>query len=73
MALRLNFTPFPMLTTKRLMLRQVTPEDAQEIFSIRANKRVNEFVDRQPPQAIEDALQFINNINSLISNNEVVY
>lgn len=33
--LELNFTPFPVLSTERLVLRKITTEDAEEIsFSV---------------------------------------
>jgi len=71
--LQLNFKPFPNLITERLELRQIKPEDDNEIFSIRSDERVNKFLDRPKCVTIEDAREFIDKINNGISNNEWVY
>jgi ribosomal-protein-alanine N-acetyltransferase len=38
--LRINFTPFPVLKTERLFLRQLQTEDANEIFLLRSDDTV---------------------------------
>jgi ribosomal-protein-alanine N-acetyltransferase len=68
-----NFTPLPELHTERLILRQLTNDDANEIFLLRSDEKVNEFVDRPRAKSIEDALAFINMINNSIANNETTY
>jgi ribosomal-protein-alanine N-acetyltransferase len=60
--LHLNFNPFPTLITERLILRQVQPEDVNEIFFLRSDKRVLEFINMQPIQSTEQALQWIEKI-----------
>ena len=62
--LHLNFEPFPFLNTGRLHLRNVTPDDAPEIFFLRSDPRMMEFLDRAPAASLQDALQFIHNINN---------
>jgi ribosomal-protein-alanine N-acetyltransferase len=69
----INFTPFPNLTTERLNLRQVKIQDDSEVFALRSDKRVNEFLDRLTPVTIDDARKFIEKINDQISKNEVIY
>jgi ribosomal-protein-alanine N-acetyltransferase len=69
----MNFTPFPALATERLTLRQLKFEDQHEIFTLRSDKRVNEFLDRSKANSIEDAVNFIHKINESISNNEALY
>ena len=66
----LNFSPFPNLNTERLHLRQLKKEDANEIFILRSDESVNEFINRQKAKTIEDALQHIDKINTGINNNE---
>ncbi len=68
--LSLNFTPFPVLSTKRLILRQVTGEDANEIFFLRSDVRVLQFLAKDPAKSIEEASLFIKKINELENNNE---
>lgn len=71
--LQFNFAPFPNLITSRLLLRQLTLQDDKEIFLLRSDERVNEFIDRAKATTINDALNFINKINSFILNNESLY
>lgn len=71
--LHLNFQPFPELFTERLHLRQLTLNDANEIFSLRADDRVNKYIDRPKAQSIDDATAFIDRINQGIANNESLY
>lgn len=54
-------------------MRQLRLADENEIFALRSDKRVNEFLDRPKANSIEDARQFINKINKGISSNELMY
>lgn len=40
------FDTFPVLETRRLILREILPEDATAIFGMRSNQRVNQFISR---------------------------
>jgi len=64
------FPPFTNLTTERLLLRELQPTDAGQIFKIRSDKRVNEFIDRKPATSIQDGLNFINQIIANQNKNE---
>src|SRR6476469_1766781 len=68
-----NFTPFPILTTERLTLRQLSMDDQVNIFALRSDKEINKYLDRQPSRTMEDAINFINNINAYVRNNDSVY
>lgn len=68
--LTFNFSPFPVLTTDRLILRQTTQADAQEIFFLRSDAEVLKYIDREPATAIEQAVAFIDMINAATANNE---
>ena len=68
-----NFTPFPTLHTQRLILRQLTLHDEQEIFELRTNDAVNRFLNRQKPQSLQDVRQFIQLITDNVQKNETVY
>jgi ribosomal-protein-alanine N-acetyltransferase len=70
--LQFNFNPFPILFTERLVLRQITNEDATEIFFLRSDKEVLQFLDRDPATSIDDAVQWIKTINEGVSNNEYI-
>lgn len=57
-----TFTPFPILTTERLTLRQLVINDEQEIFTLRSDSEINKYLDRQISNTIDDARNFINKI-----------
>lgn len=67
------FTPFPILITERLTLRQLLLKDAQDIFALRSDSEINKYLDRKPSKTIEDARSFIDNITENIKNNESIY
>lgn len=68
-----NFIPFPILTTDRLTLRQLSTADKQNIFTLRSSPEINKYLDRQPSNTIEDAINFINAINNSIKKNDSLY
>ena len=68
-----NFTPFPVLKTERLTLRQLRSSDDKEIFALRSNDHVNKYLDRKPSKSIDDAKNFIHTINDNIQRNESIY
>ena len=70
--LNINFTPFPYLETERLYLRPLKTEDANEIFVLRTDESVNEFIKRPRAKTIDDALQHIEKINNNIENDESI-
>jgi [ribosomal protein S5]-alanine N-acetyltransferase len=67
-----NFTPFPELTTDRLLLRRLTMDDAPAIFFLRSNETVLKFIGREPAASIEEAIAFIQRINTAIDTNESI-
>ena len=68
-----RFTPFPILTTERLTLRQLTRNDEQEIFILRSDSEINKYLDRQLSNTVEDARNFINKVNENINKNDSLY
>jgi ribosomal-protein-alanine N-acetyltransferase len=70
---KINFTPFPNLTTERFNLRQLTNDDANELFAIRSDESVAKYLDRPLAKSIEETRQFITRINNSIVNNESIY
>lgn len=53
---------FPTLTTKRLILRQLSDSDVQEIYLLRSDTLINKYLDRKACKSLEDALEFIQKI-----------
>ena len=68
-----KFTPFPVLTTERLTLRQLLMEDEQEIFTLRSDSDINRYLDRQISHTIDDARNFIKKIIDNNSKNDSLY
>ena len=68
-----SFTPFPILTTERLTLRQLLINDEQEIFTLRSDSEINKHLDRQISNTIDDARNFINKVVENINNNDALY
>ena len=68
-----TFTPFPILTTERLTLRQLIINDEQEIFTLRSDSEINKYLDRQVSNTIDDARNFINKINENTNKNDSIY
>ncbi len=67
-----KFSAFPELTTDRLLLRQMTTNDAGVIFRLRSDKEVMKYIDRPLTESIEDAIKWIEMINESMQNEEGV-
>lgn len=67
-----DFTPFPELKTKRLLLRQITVKDVEEIFFLRSDPAILKYVDKAPAASREEAKDYIKRINTLIQGNESI-
>ncbi|MBL4715434.1 MAG: GNAT family N-acetyltransferase [Bacteroidia bacterium] len=70
---KINFTPFPSLTTERLTLRQLKDTDDFAIFSLRSDASVNKYIDRPTSTTINEAKQFIIKIHDGIKQNKSIY
>ena len=68
-----NFTPFPVLETDRLTLRELILDDAKAIFGLRTNKEVNEYIDRKTPNNLSETRAFIDRIAALAENGKGVF
>jgi ribosomal-protein-alanine N-acetyltransferase len=71
--LNLNFTPFPKITTQRLVLRQLQDDDVHELFALRTDKSVSRFLDRSLPESLNDVREFIAKVNQITHDNEGLY
>lgn len=61
----LSFSPFPILTTERLVLRQINESDVNEILFLRSDERVMRYIDKAPAETLDDAYEFIRKIADL--------
>lgn len=65
-----NFSPFPILTTERLLLRQLSIADAQAVMRLRSNGDVMKYINRPLTQTVEDAEKWISVILDALQKNE---
>lgn len=65
----LNFSPFPVLETDRLLFRRVTEHDAKEILELRSDPDTMKYIPRPLLKNTEDALEHYKIINDAIENN----
>lgn len=68
--LHFNFSPFPVLETERLRLRQIALTDAEQMFQLRSNPEIMQYIPRELPKTIDDAIAHIHYMDELRQNNE---
>ena len=68
-----SFIPCPDLYTERLVLRQMDSRDIEAVLALRADDRVNQYIDRKKMLSIEEAMFFIDRINTGIDNNDWLF
>ena len=59
--------------TERLILRNITEFDTQDIFEIRSSVEINQFLHRDPPKNSFEALDFILGIKKKSANSEILF
>ena len=64
---------FPILKTNRLQLKKLINEDAPQIFYLRSNATVNQYILRAKQKDLNEALSFINDRNKDIENGKIYY
>ena len=69
----MNSAIFPILKTERLTLRQLSIDDHQDIFALRSDPEINEFLGRQICETKEEAISFINKVNDNIKEGNSFY
>ncbi len=68
--LEVNFTPFPIITTERLVLRETSLADVSVLYEMRSNPEVMKYIDRPIPKSEEDIVQLVEKIQKMIFDNE---
>jgi [ribosomal protein S5]-alanine N-acetyltransferase len=53
------FSPFPILRTAMLCLRNIQPADAQALYAMRTNPEVMRYIDREPAASVTEMEQLI--------------
>lgn len=70
--LTVNFTPFPNLSTERLLLRQMTSQDDTDLFALRSDTNIMRFIPRPLARSVNDSSQLIQSLTDAIRNNESI-
>jgi len=68
----LNFNPFPVLETERLILRNITKEDVNEMFVLRSTPDIMKYIARPLHKNIEETDAFIKNIHANIESQDFI-
>ena len=61
--LELNFDPFPVIETERLLLRKVSMDDAEDVFLLRTNEAAMKYIHKPKLLSIDDAKELIKKMN----------
>lgn len=70
---KLNSSPFPILTTPRLVLRQLLMSDNPAIFKLRSNEALYKYLDRPIPRNLKDSLNNIQRLNQGVQEGKWLY
>lgn len=63
--LELNFDPFPVFETDRLVLRKISMDDAEELFVLRTNQDAMRYINKPLPKSINEVKELINRMNEI--------
>lgn len=63
-----NFTPFPVLKTENLILRQIKTDDENEFYILKSDKKILKYLGYRA-KTFDEARQFLKKINEEISKN----
>lgn len=59
----MNFTPFPIIETKHLLLRKITLGDTNDMFEMRKDPRMYEFLSTKVDENPEETITYIEKMN----------
>ncbi len=72
MSIDAMFTTFPVLTTERLLLRQIQMADAEDLFATFSDEVVMEFYGHLPHESVEDSRELIRNQHKWYAQHESI-
>ena len=68
--LEVNFVPFPVLETERLVLRRTTLDDANDYFYLRSSPEAMKHICKPLQKSVEETKEMIYKINEMIAFND---
>ena len=66
----MNFSPFPILKTERLVLRQMSMQDVGEVFFLRSDEEVTKYSGRKRAETLDEAISHIQLVTDSLNSNE---
>lgn len=66
----IGFTSFPNMETKNLILRKINYNDINDLFEMRKDPRMNEYVDAKLDKSTEETKAYIDKMNKGIDDNK---
>ena len=70
--LALNFNPFPVLETERLILRRINENDAADLFKLRSSPEIMKYIARPLIKSVDETTIFIKSINDGIDKQDLI-
>ena len=70
--LNINFSPFPILKSPKIYLRQITDADADKFFELRSNPQTMRFIPRPLATTKKDAIDLLTLMNDKIISNTAI-
>jgi [ribosomal protein S5]-alanine N-acetyltransferase len=70
--IKFDFSPFPEISTPRLLLRKLLPQDLEDLFALRSNSHVMAKLDKEPALLLEDAQQLLDKIDKGLELNNAI-
>lgn len=67
--LNLNLKAVPEIKTERLVLRPVNRSDAKDLFDLRTDPQVLQYLDRDAPQSLDEIYQLMDSIETTLVEN----
>lgn len=70
----IQFTPFPVLETKNLLLRSIAPDDVSDFFAMRSDPRMHEYTDTKPDADMDATRIYLEKMNrGVIENRWIIW
>jgi ribosomal-protein-alanine N-acetyltransferase len=57
--LQIDFKPFPLIKTQRLVLRRIRMDDAKDLHYFRSDKKILKYIDKKPEKSLAKTRKFI--------------
>lgn len=67
----INFKPKIFLETERLIMRELLPEDAEDLFALDSDPEVHKYLGNKPVQSIEECRNIIDYVRKQYSDNGI--